>query len=248
ATGNSFPFPDCLVHFDTQGKTSQSSAVSGINGLVTVQWTPENDNDRLTAKLVNKDGQIISEAVFTPELDCGGNFTATGGGITINGITWATRNVGAPGTFVASPEDYGEYYQWNKGTTGFLLYDDYYASAYAEGNAWLPENDPCPAGWRVPTDAEFDNLIASTDHSWTSSNGVNGYRFGCGSNSLFLPAAGGRSGSDGSIGYAGSLGYYWSSTPYDSHGAHGLYFSSGYVYTSYFSNRAYGHSVRCVTE
>ena len=34
-------------------------------------------------------------------------------GVEINGVTWATRNVDAPGTFAAKPEDMGMFYQWN---------------------------------------------------------------------------------------------------------------------------------------
>jgi len=34
-------------------------------------------------------------------------------GVVINGVTWATRNVDAPGTFVANTKDAGMFYQWN---------------------------------------------------------------------------------------------------------------------------------------
>ncbi len=33
--------------------------------------------------------------------------------VLINGVLWATRNVDAPGTFAASPESTGMFYQWN---------------------------------------------------------------------------------------------------------------------------------------
>ena len=32
--------------------------------------------------------------------------------VLINGVRWATRNLGAPGQFVSNPEDIGLYYQW----------------------------------------------------------------------------------------------------------------------------------------
>jgi len=41
--------------------------------------------------------------------------------VVINGVRWATRNVGARGTFVQNPEDYGDYYQWNRGTTDYTI-------------------------------------------------------------------------------------------------------------------------------
>ena len=35
-------------------------------------------------------------------------------GVSIIGVTWATRNVDAPGKFAATPEDPGMFYQWNR--------------------------------------------------------------------------------------------------------------------------------------
>ena len=39
--------------------------------------------------------------------------TCPEGGVLINGVCWATRNVDAPGTFAENPEDPGMMYQWN---------------------------------------------------------------------------------------------------------------------------------------
>jgi len=162
-------------------------------------------------------------------------------GVVINGVRWATRNVGtAPHTFAESPESYGGYYQWNRGATAF--------TENWNGNntsVWGKANDPCPAGWRLPTSNELQSL-KNAGNAWTTRNGVNGYLFGSGSNTLFLPAAGRRSSSGGSLGNVGTLGYYWSSAVSGTN-ASSLYFFSSYsnVYTL---NRAYGFSVRCVAE
>lgn len=186
----------------------------------------------------------IDSIVFKQGI-CDGDFSI------INGVKWATRNVGAPGTFVAKPEDYGQYYQWNKGTTDFLLYNDYYNSVYAKSDVWLKANDPSPAGWRVPTLAEIQSLldINNVTNEWTTVNGINGRKFtdkATGS-CLFLPAAGGRNGSGGSLGNVGSGGDYWGSTPSGSLSAYDLFFYSGGAYWSYYS-RGSGFSVRCVSE
>ena len=82
-----------------------------------------------------------------------------GESVVINGIRWATRDVGAPHTFVANPEDFGESYQWNRGTTDVLDPDAYDNSIYGNADSWLPDNDPSPSGYRVPT---FDE----TKHLW----------------------------------------------------------------------------------
>jgi len=45
-------------------------------------------------------------------------------GVEINGVFWATRNVGTPNTFVNKPADFGMFYQWNRkkswATTGWI--------------------------------------------------------------------------------------------------------------------------------
>jgi len=48
-----------------------------------------------------------------------GGVPVTEEGVVINGVRWATRNVGAHGQFVAKPEDYGGYYQWGRRADGY---------------------------------------------------------------------------------------------------------------------------------
>ena len=107
----------------------------------------------------------------------------------------------------------------------------------------------------MPTKAEQDDLRNKCTWTWYSSgntefNGVAGYKVtsnieGYKDRSIFLPAAGYRSGTN--LSDVGSRGYYWSSSlntdyPY---GAYGLYFGSDYVSWGY-NFRYYGHSVRPV--
>jgi hypothetical protein len=68
-TGNYFPCTGGAVNFVTNGETDKTVAVSDLNGRVTVRWIPKSNDDVLTAKIVDKDGQTISEATFTPEYD-----------------------------------------------------------------------------------------------------------------------------------------------------------------------------------
>ena len=100
--------------------------------------------------------------------------------------------------------------------------------------------------WRMPTKEEQDELRTKCKWTWGSQNGVNGYTVvGPNGNSLFLPAAGYRYGSD--LDGAGSYGYYWSSSlssDYSSY-AYYLYFYSGSV--DWGSNsRSSGRAVRPV--
>jgi len=78
----------------------------------------------------------------------------------INGLIWSTVNIGEPGTFVDSPDDVGLWYQFNRkvgypgGPQDDPAPDNWPAEYINDGTAWLPENDPSPAGWRVPTAPE----------------------------------------------------------------------------------------------
>ena len=169
-------------------------------------------------------------------------------GVVINGVKWATRNVGAPGTFTSSPFNYGEYYQWNNGTTNILSYDDYYNSVYVNSDLWLPANDPSPTGWRVPTLAEINTLFDAdkVSNEWIFLNGVYGEKFidRVTGNSIFLPAAGCRSNALYDVGVSG---YYWCSTQPDSLNAYVLAFREGSAWSgNYGSFRNVGFSVRSV--
>ena len=109
------------------------------------------------------------------------------------------------------------------------------------------------SAWRIPTKAQFEALISSTNKSWKtgwttlgSPNG--GYLITSKSNgiSLFLAAAGYW---DGTLKEVGTDGYCWSSTPYEyPECAYSLTYgdwSGGYFNTS-FRARELGLSIRPV--
>ena len=114
-------------------------------------------------------------------------------GVVINGVRWATRNVDAPGTFVTSPENPGMFFQWGR-RQGWAATGDVtgWNNSMLESTTWKAENDPCPAGWRVPTDEELLSLgnVGGILHS--TANGILGYWFGYGSSGMFIPIAGMR--------------------------------------------------------
>lgn len=180
-------------------------------------------------------------------------------------VKWASYNVGAE-----SPEEYGGYYAWGeteeKSDYSWSTYkwcngsydtqikyctDSYYGTV--DNKTILePEDDAATVNWggnwRMPTLSEMEELMNECDWVWTSVNGVNGYLVtGSTGNSIFLPAAGCRYGTD--VSYRGSLGYYWSATLYDynSRDACYLFFNDGGCVwgRDYRSN---GRPVRPVTE
>ena len=174
-------------------------------------------------------------------------------------VKWATFNVGA-----TSSEEYGDYFAWGETTTKETYTVDNYptyeltisqlqSQGYidSEGNL-TAQYDAATANWggnwRMPTKAEIQELIDKCNWKWTTQNGVYGYKVkGPNGNTIFLPAAGYRSGS--SLRYAGSGGDYWSSTPYDYNNddAYNLDFDSDYQDMDY-DFRYYGQSVRPVLE
>lgn len=185
-------------------------------------------------------------------------------------VKWATCNVGA-----SSPSDYGKYYAWGETTTKseytwvnyrFRVtgdsYNDVTFSKYNTNNArGTVDNKTClemtddaaranwGVSWRMPTDAEWTELREKCTWTWTTQGGKSGYEVTSktNGNSIFLPAAGCRSGV--SLLDAGSDGDYWSSSLDTSNPCNAwyVYFDSSDVYRSN-SNRCYGFSVRPVTE
>lgn len=135
-----------------------------------------------------------------------------------SGLKWATCNVGA-----FSEEGYGDYFAWGEISTkaDYNLEHSQTHGTYGKqmgdisGNA---EYDAATANWgadwRMPKQADMQELIVNCTWTWITLNNVNGYQvIGPNGKSIFLPAAGVRRFS--SLTNAGVSGYYWSSTPLD---------------------------------
>ena len=206
-------------------------------------------------------GFASCEDDFGPEYDRGNN---GGGGTTTgtinghdwvdlglpSGLKWATCNIGA-----STPEGYGNYYAWGETTTKSSYTEDncrtYGVSMNdISGNATY---DAARANWgstwRMPTNAEMEELENNCTWTWTAQSGINGYKVtGQNGKSIFLPAAGYCHGT--SRYYVGEDGYYWSSSPDKSsdNGAYDLYFASDYHNVNWIDRRYYGYSVRPVSE
>ena len=177
-------------------------------------------------------------------------------------VKWATQNVGA-----SSPSDYGGYYAWGETETKSSYdWDNCFDCLDDTGDSWgtykiggktsiSPTSGHDTARenwggtWRMPTDAEFDELCDKCTWTWTSQGGHNGYLVTSKTNgtSIFLPAAGWRSGTDTYDG--GEGGDYWSSTlgSLYSYFARILSFGSSYHHTNNYYRRI-GQSVRPVTD
>ena len=180
-----------------------------------------------------------------------------------SGTKWATCNVGAN-----SPEEYGGYYAWGETEensnhewstykwyngsentmTKYCADSDY--GTVDNKTVLDPEDDVAHVkwggSWRMPTKEEQDELRNKCTWTWTAQNGVNGYRVtGPNGNSIFIPAAGYRKGTD--VLYRGYDGFYWSSllSSDDSGYAYNLSFYDN-LYDWFDYRRCLGQSVRPV--
>ena len=166
-------------------------------------------------------------------------------------VRWATCNVGA-----SIPSEYGDYYAWGEIETKSEYRKETSLTYGVELEHILgnPQYDAATAnwgeGWRMPTKEECRELYDECYWEWTFLDGMAGYKVtGPNGNSIFLPAAGYRSGS--SLHYVGEYGYYWSSTPYESDAQYAYrlycYFNSGNCHVDW-SYRCSGYSVRPVSD
>ena len=191
-------------------------------------------------------------------------------------VKWASYNVGAK-----APEEYGSYFAWGetkeKSNYGWSKVGDYKWGVYDESASPLygmtkytadieggdglktlqPGDDAATANWgtkwRTPTFKEIVDLLDVTKCEWTWDATKKGYTVKglATGNSIFLPTAGWRDGSN--LNDTGTYGLYWLSEVRDEgefapHAAEMLYireFFGGYPNGCL---RYRGISVRAVTE
>lgn len=172
-------------------------------------------------------------------------------------VKWAAWNVGA-----TRPEEYGNYYYWGdlKAWDGDAFYnypyydnekqeyifigDDISATQYDAARAEWGDS------WRMPTFAEFSELIEKCKWRWIVYNGVEGLQvIGPNGNSIFFPATGYAQGE-----YVNAqkwTGYYWTSTLYETKSyfyyAYGMTFNSENGGRTLYYGRNYGLSIRPVS-
>jgi uncharacterized protein (TIGR02145 family) len=184
-------------------------------------------------------------------------------------LTFMCHNLGAEESydpFTPSKYIHGHKYQFGLANVALSMADDqsdpgnvsgWSTSMNSNTGAWPTGNDPCPAGWRLPSQVEWANVISTSNNdlirvpddqasTWTNSstNYNTGLKIG---DALFLPAAGNRIYSTGSLNSRGNYGAYWSSS---ANGTDGYYMSFRRTSqdTTDSTHRSTGFSVRCVTE
>ena len=185
-------------------------------------------------------------------------------------VKWASYNLGA-----SSPEGFGYFYAWGETETKsdyswstykfgtsvsgpFSRYNTKSSYGNVDNLTILltgPEGDDVASkilggNWRIPTQNEWKELQNDCTWEWVTINGIEGYKItgdktGFKNKWIFLPAAGGKQGTD--YVNTGAHGNYWSSSlndryPYD---AWNVIFYQGTVSIKNFS-RYYGRTIRPV--
>jgi uncharacterized protein (TIGR02145 family) len=180
------------------------------------------------------------------------------------GKTWMDRNLGASRAATSSTDAaaYGDLYQWGRGADGHQLrnspttttlssqdqpgHGSFILTPILPSDWRSPQNDnlwqgingvnnPCPSGYRLPTEAELEAERAS----WSSNNAAGAF-----ASPLKLPVAGDRYDGNGALGNVNTHGSYWSNTVSSTNSQRLGFISSGASIGP--GNRGYGLSVRCI--
>lgn len=237
------------INFDSAAEENDGSCLySNSTDTIYITDTVYTSCGRDTATYVNCDGSVFTwDDVTNPT----------------TGRTWMDRNLGASqsATSHTDSDAYGDLFQWGRAADGhqcrnsnttsglssndlpghgeFILNKDDWKTTKND-NLWQGVegiNNPCPTGYRVPTEKEWEDEIAT----WDTKDVSGGY-----GSVLKLPSSGFRYPNDGALGDVNHYSNYWSST-IKAEKAIRLYVvndASGTIH----SNRVDGYSVRCIKD
>ncbi len=144
-------------------------------------------------------------------------------GTAVNGVTQDHFNTDSPNSALFVADDQG-IYDWRDPQNDNLW----------QGVSGI--NNPCPIGYRVPTQAEFQAELAAYSITGTTSAFNSIHKF---------PIAGDRAFDSGAVRDQGLDSAYWTST-IDNNDSFMVRIESAAVYSNIGNGRSGGHSVRCI--
>ncbi|MEI8204654.1 MAG: hypothetical protein WCH34_16670 [Bacteroidota bacterium] len=183
----------------------------------------------------------------------------------VTGKYWMDRNLGASQVATSATDSaaYGYLFQWGRGTDGHQFRTSGTTSTLSSSstpghsnfiviinsppfdwcspqnnNLWQGVsgiNNPCPSGYRLPTETEWNEERLT----WGSSSTAGGF-----ASLLKLPMAGARYSGDGSLMSVGTESDYWSSTVSGTYSRLLSLITGSFMWNSTY--RALGCSVRCI--
>lgn len=166
------------------------------------------------------------------------NLSAEGNVGMLNGVEAIVVDLGGSiGKKAIAMKNVGATSIYGAGNTG-----TYYK--YADASALTP-SQLGGEGWRLPTKAECEALIAKSNMVWNAAE--NGYQWsfnvGDSIHTLFLPAAGFINYNGGNPIKVGEMGDYWTSQTYDSNNAHNIWFDND-EFTVGYNKKTYSFPLR----
>lgn len=243
------PWTSCLNNFQTRSFTVSPSGCSG---------TPPPDSiSRVCTSILSTPGNgVVFNGETYPSIVLG------------NGQEWMTENLRTTkysnGELIPNVP-YNNTAAWSNLNTGAWTHfnnDSQFENPYGKLYNWYTVADArniCPAGWHVPSDAEWTSLInyaggteiaggklkSSNPNYWVSTN------IGATNETGFSGLPGGYRGPFGTADYGiGISGFWWSSTQTSSDCANNYQLSIGSVGISAngIADKNWGNSVRCVRD
>ncbi|MEI7619962.1 MAG: prepilin-type N-terminal cleavage/methylation domain-containing protein [Candidatus Falkowbacteria bacterium] len=229
------------------------------NGQITGTPVAAMNQTTYTITATNSSGSVS----FDLALSVYGTVTGVSGGV------WLDRNLGATQVAISSTDSaaYGDLYQWGRAADGHQIrtsnaiaslsptdtpgHDSFIININSpydwrstqNDNLWQGVNginNPCPAGFRIPTETELNTEASNWSPPMYVSSAF--------ASPLKLTVAGDRGMTFGSssVSEVGVLGVYWSSTV-NGTGSRGLYFFGGGRYMA-DTPRTTAFSVRCIKD
>ncbi len=201
---------------------------------------------------------------------CSFNSLVYGTVLGADGKCWMDRNLGATqvATSATDSNAYGWLYQWGRGTDGHQIIssnstagpsssvtpgalfftmtssDNWYnGSNPTPDNLWQGlsgVNNPCPAGFRLPTQTDWTGIMSAMNFTSCGSNCDNALA----SSVLHLTTAGIRTSDYATVNRDG-VGRYWSSTTSGTNAIYSI-ISAGGISTNSNYSRTNGSSIRCI--
>ena len=255
--------------------TFNVGVATGGSGTIAYQWQSSTNGTTWTT-ISGATGQHYTTAALTANTHFRRQATNTCGtvhsnsvlvtvaalptsGALIGGVRWATRNVNTPNTLAANPHSAGRIYQWgtlNGATHHWPATGDVTGwNNSGDRVAWTAANQPCPAGWRLPTQSELEALGQGTWHTNWNGTGVNGRVYPAGATAaqvmaasptaIFLPTLGWRESDTGLLAGGFGAGRIWSNERANASSAWRMRYDSSV--TAVINNLvSSGYSIRCV--